>query len=38
VLLALAACLPGRRRSTRLSLVRLPEPAPVRPARPGRGR
>jgi uncharacterized membrane protein len=38
VLVALAACLPGRRRSTRLSLVRLPEPAPIRAARPGRGR
>jgi uncharacterized membrane protein len=38
VLIALAACLPGRRRSTRLSLVELPEPSPLRPARPGRGR
>jgi uncharacterized membrane protein len=36
LVLALAACLPGRRRSTRLSLVRLPDP-PSRP-RPGRGR
>lgn len=35
--LAAAACLPGRRRSTRLTLVKIPNRA-VRPARRGRGR
>jgi uncharacterized membrane protein len=37
VVLALAACLPGRRRSTRLALVPLPESSAVTPARPDRG-
>jgi uncharacterized membrane protein len=36
LVLSLAACLPGRRRSTRVRLVRLPDPPP-RPT-PGRGR